>query len=70
MAEIKIGKWQDDLPDGYDVHDDLRKTREIEDFDFNAVKEAIDNAVEFEPDFPMNPFHLEEDSHTPKVLML
>ena len=52
MATIKIGKWQDDLPDGYDVHNDLRKTREIEDYDFNAVKEAIDNAVEFEPELP------------------
>jgi len=47
MSKIKIGKWQDSLPDGYDVHDDFKKTKEIEDYDFNAVKDAIKNAVEY-----------------------
>ena len=52
MAKIKIAKWQDDLPDGYDVHDDFRKTREIEDYDFDAVNDAIRNAEEYKLKLP------------------
>ncbi len=45
---VKVAQWEKGLPDGYDIFDDYKKTQLENDYDYDRLNNAMENAIVYE----------------------